>query len=47
MNVMDMDMYMDVLYIGCANCASFVILAMMIIPFSAKKKLKPGLIYES
>jgi hypothetical protein len=45
MNMLDLDVYMDVLYIVCANCADFIILVVMIILFSAKK-LKPKLIYD-
>jgi hypothetical protein len=37
MNVSDLDVYMDVLYIVCANCAGFVILAVLVTLFSAKK----------
>jgi ABC-type microcin C transport system permease subunit YejB len=37
MNVSDLDMYMDVLYIVCANCACFIISVMLVILFSAKK----------
>jgi hypothetical protein len=45
MNVLDLDVYMDVLYIVCANCVGFVILAMLVILFSTKK-FKPRLIYD-
>jgi hypothetical protein len=37
--------YMDVLYIVCANCAGFVIPVMLVILFSIKK-LKLRLIYN-
>jgi hypothetical protein len=37
MNVLDLDVYMDVLYIVCANCAGFLIPAVLVILFSAKK----------
>jgi hypothetical protein len=37
--------YMDVLYIICANCAGFVIPAVLVILLSAKK-FKPRLIYD-
>jgi hypothetical protein len=42
MNVLDLDVYMDVLYIVCANCAVFLIPAMLVIVFSAKKNYSPG-----
>jgi hypothetical protein len=35
MNVLDMDVYMGVLYIMCIDCASFVIPAVLVILFSA------------
>jgi hypothetical protein len=44
MNVLDLDVYMDVLYIVCANCAGSVILAMVVILFSTF--LIPRLIYN-
>jgi hypothetical protein len=34
MNVLDLDVYMDVLYIACANCAGFKIPVVMVILFS-------------
>ncbi len=37
MNVLYLDMYMDVLYIMCANCAVFIISAVLVILFSIKK----------
>jgi hypothetical protein len=37
MNVLDLDMYMDVLYTVCANCTGFVIPAVLVILFSVKK----------
>jgi hypothetical protein len=37
MNVLDLDVYMDVLYIMCANCVGFVILIVLVILFSVKK----------
>jgi hypothetical protein len=37
MNVLDLDVDMDVLYIVCANCAGFVILAVLVIQFFVKK----------
>jgi hypothetical protein len=46
MNVLDLDVYMDVLYIMYANCADFVIPVMLVILFSVKK-LMPSLIYNS
>jgi hypothetical protein len=42
MNVSDLDVYMDVLYIGCAN---FVIPTVLVILFSIKN-IKPRLIYD-
>jgi hypothetical protein len=45
MNVLNLDVYIDVLYIVCVNCTSFVILAMMVILFSTIF-LKPRLIYN-
>jgi hypothetical protein len=44
MNVSDLDVYMDVLYIVCANYAGFVIPTVLVILFSVKK-IKPRLIY--
>jgi hypothetical protein len=37
MNVLDLDVHMDVLYIVCANCVGFVILVVLVIIFSTKK----------
>jgi hypothetical protein len=37
MNVLDLDLNMDVLYIVCANCAGFLIPVVLVILFSAKK----------
>jgi hypothetical protein len=37
MNVLDLDVYMDVLYIVCANYAGFVIPTVPVILFSTKK----------
>jgi hypothetical protein len=37
MNVLNLNVYMDVLYIVCANCVGFLIPSMLIILFSAKK----------
>jgi hypothetical protein len=37
MNVLDLDVYMDVLYIVCTNYAGFIILIVLVILFSAKK----------
>jgi hypothetical protein len=37
MNVLDLDVYMDVLYIVCANCVGFVIPDALVILFSTKK----------
>jgi hypothetical protein len=34
MNVLDLDVYMDILYIVCANYASFLIPAVQVILFS-------------
>jgi hypothetical protein len=45
MNVLNLDMYIDVLYIVCVNYTSFVILAMMVILFSTIF-LKLRLIYN-
>jgi ABC-type microcin C transport system permease subunit YejB len=45
MNVSNLDVYMDVLYIVCANCASFIIPVVLVILFSAKK-IKLRLIYD-
>jgi hypothetical protein len=42
MNVLDLDVYMDVLYIVCPKCAGFLILAVLVILFSAKKLYSPG-----
>jgi hypothetical protein len=44
MNVSDLDVYMDVLYIVCANYADFAIPTVLVILFSVKK-IKPKLIY--
>jgi hypothetical protein len=46
MNVLELDVYRDVLYIVCVHYAGFVIPAMLVILFSAKKIIKPGLIYD-
>jgi hypothetical protein len=45
MNVLDLDVYIDVLYIVCANYAYFVIPVMLVILFSVKK-IKHRLIYD-
>jgi hypothetical protein len=45
MNVLNLDVYMDVLYIVCANYACFVISAVLDVLFSVKK-IKPKLIYD-
>jgi hypothetical protein len=45
MNVLDLDAYMDVLYIVCANCACFVIPVVLVILFFTIL-LKPRLIYD-
>jgi hypothetical protein len=37
MNVLDLDVYMDILYIVCANCAGFVIPAVLVVLLSTKK----------
>jgi hypothetical protein len=38
MNVLDLDMYMDVLYIVCANCVGFFLIpTVLVILFSVKK----------
>jgi hypothetical protein len=37
MNVLDLDVYMNVLYIVCANYAGFVIPVVLVILFSTKK----------
>jgi hypothetical protein len=42
MNVLDLDVYMDVLYIVCANCVGFLISVVLVILFSAKKNYSPG-----
>jgi hypothetical protein len=44
MNVLDLDVYMDVLYIVFTNYAGFIILVVLVILFSAKKKHR--LIYD-
>jgi hypothetical protein len=36
MNVLDLDVYIDVLYIMCVNCAGFVIPVVLVILFSIK-----------
>jgi hypothetical protein len=36
MNVLDLDVYVDILYIVCVNCADFVILTVLVILFAAK-----------
>jgi hypothetical protein len=46
MDVLDLDVHINVLYIVCANCASFVILVVLVILFSTNF-LKPRLIYDS
>jgi hypothetical protein len=40
MNVLELDVYRDVLYIVCVHYAGFVIPAMLVILFSAKKNNK-------
>jgi hypothetical protein len=45
MNVSDLDVCRDILYIVCANCAGFIIPAVLVILFSTKK-IKPRLIYD-
>jgi hypothetical protein len=42
MNVLDLNVYMDVLYIVCANCVGFVIPAVLVILFYAHTKLNSG-----
>jgi hypothetical protein len=46
MKVLDLNVYMNVLYIVCVNCARFLILAVPIILFSKKNigqaNLRPG-----
>jgi hypothetical protein len=37
MNVLDLDVYMNVLYMMCTNCVSFIISAVLVILFSVKK----------
>jgi hypothetical protein len=39
MNLLDLDVYMDVLYIMCANYAGFLIPVVLIILFSVKKSI--------
>jgi hypothetical protein len=41
MNVSDLNVYIDVLYIMCVNCVDFIILVMLVILFS-EKKLNPS-----
>jgi hypothetical protein len=43
MNVLDLDVYMDVLYIVFTNYAGFIILVVLVILFSAKKKAQANL----
>jgi hypothetical protein len=43
MDMLDLDVYMDVMYIVCANYANFVIPAVLVILFSAKKKAQANL----
>jgi hypothetical protein len=46
MNVLDLDVYIDVLYIVCINCAGSKIPVVLVILFSVKN-LKLRLIYDS
>jgi hypothetical protein len=46
MNALDLDVYMDVLYIVCENYAGFVISNVLVVLLSTKKNLKPKLIYD-
>jgi hypothetical protein len=41
MNVSDLNVYIDVLYIMCVNCVGFIILVILVILFS-EKKLNPS-----
>jgi hypothetical protein len=43
MNVLDLDVYMDVLYIVCANCTCFIIPAVL---YRFLQFLKPRLMYD-
>jgi hypothetical protein len=43
MNVLDLDVYMDVLYVMCANCIGFVIPAVLGILFSTFFKSEANL----
>jgi hypothetical protein len=36
MNVSDLNVYIDVLYIMCVNCVDFIFLVMLVILFSEK-----------
>jgi hypothetical protein len=45
MNMLDLDVYMTVLYIMCVNYADFIISAVIVILFSVKK-LRHRLIYD-
>jgi hypothetical protein len=42
MNVLDLDVYMDVLYIVCANYAGFLILAVLVMLFFTDKNYSLG-----
>jgi hypothetical protein len=42
MNVLDLDVYMDILYIVCANSAGFLIPSVLVILFSTTKKYSPS-----
>jgi hypothetical protein len=37
MNILDLDVYMNIWYIVCVNCANFLITAVLVILFSTKK----------
>jgi hypothetical protein len=43
MNVLDLDVYIDVLYIVHANCVGFIILAVLVILFLKKIKAQANL----
>jgi hypothetical protein len=38
MNMSDLDVYMDVLYVVWVNCTDFIILVVLVILFSKKEK---------
>jgi hypothetical protein len=42
MNVLDLDVYMDILYIVCANSVGFLIPSVLVILFSTTKNYSPS-----